>query len=195
MANRTRKLTDHQRAAVADDIRQTAGTPDGSYRKIAARHSVALGTVQAIARENGLADRWQEGQQQTAAATSVKQSNAAERRAALQLDLLDDAQKLRARLFGDVVHLNVVKAEGPMAGEFVQETRLPAGPREWRDTMSAIGIASSKSVELARLEAEQAGTEKSAGLLEQFMQSLRAKREQRDRERQEREQAGTDEAP
>lgn len=182
MANHTRKFTPAQRKAIADDIRQTAGTPEGSYRQIAKRHDCALGTIQNIAREYGLTDAWQEGQQQTAAATSVKQSNAAERRAALQLDLLDDAQKLRAKLFGDVVHLNVVKAEGPMAGEYVQETALPAGPREWRDTMSAIGIASSKSVELARLEAEQAGTGQASGLLDQFMESLRAARAAREQQ-------------
>ena len=184
MANHTRKFDDAQRKAIADDIRATAGTPEGSYRQIAKRHECALGTIQNIAKEFELTDAWQDGQAQTAAATSVKVSNGAERRAQLQLDLLDDAQKLRSKLFGNVVHLNVVKRDGPMAGEQVEETVLPAGPREWRDTMGAIGIASSKSVELARLEAEQAGTEKSTGLLEQFMQSLRDKRAQRDRERE-----------
>lgn len=194
MANRTKKFTDAQRAAIADDIRATAGTPDGSYRKIAARHGCGVATVQKIAAENNLADAWQDGQAQTAAATSVKVSNAAERRAMLQLDLLDDAQALRAKLFGNVVHLNVVKGYPPGTGdddadrgggfgslpEYVEHTVLPAGPREWRDTMSAIGIASSKSVELARLEAEQAGEGAASGLLEQFEKSLREARQRRE---------------
>jgi transposase-like protein len=32
------KFSPEQRAAIAADIEQTAGTPEGSYRKIAARH-------------------------------------------------------------------------------------------------------------------------------------------------------------
>jgi transposase-like protein len=195
VANRTRKFPPEQRAAIAKDIKDTAGTPEGSYRKIAARHGCSLDTVQKVARENGLADRWQEGQQQTAAATSVKQSNAAERRSQLQLELLDDIAELRSRMFGDVTHLHVVKLAGPMAGEDVEQTSLPAGPRDWDSTMRTIGVAAARMLDLARFEAEQAGTAQSAGLLEQFMQSLRAKREQRDRERQEREQAGADETP
>lgn len=180
MANRTTKFTPEQRAAIAEDIRQTAGTPDGSYRAIAKRHACAVATVQAVADENDLRHLWQDGQAKTQAATSVKVSNAAERRARLQLDLLDDAQALRAKLFGDVTHLHVAKDPGEMAGETVVQTVLPTGPREWRDTMSAIGIASSKSVELARLEAETAGEGQASGLLEQFEKSLRAAREARE---------------
>lgn len=191
MANRTRKFTPEQRAAIAEDIRQTAGTPDGSYRAIAKRHDCALGTIQNIAREFELTDAWQEGQQQTAAATSVRQSNAAERRSQLQVELLDDIAELRSRLFGEVTHLHVVKLAGPMAGEDVEQTALPAGPRDWDSTMRAIGVAAARMLDIARFEAEQAGTTQSAGLLEQFMQSLRAKREQRDRERAE--QAAADE--
>jgi hypothetical protein len=187
VANHTRKFTDAQRKAIADDIAATAGTPDGSYRKIAARHGCAVGTVQKIADENNLRDRWQDGQQQTAAATSVKQSNAASLRAALQVDLLGDVAKLRGRLFGGVVHLNVVKAEGPMAGEYVERTELPAGPRDWRDTAGAMAALIGKSVELARLEAEQAGEGQAAGLLEQFERSLRDARQRR-------QQAAADEA-
>ena len=187
MANRTRQIPDAKRAEIADDIRATAGTPEGSYRKIAARHDVSNATVQKIADEHNLRDRWQAGQQQTAAATSVKQTNAAALRAALQVDLLDDAQWLRSKLRGQVVHLNVVKAEGEQAGEYVEQTVLPAGPRDWRDTMGAIGVASSKSVELSRLEAEQAGEGAASGLLEQFEKSLREARVRR-------EQAAADEA-
>ncbi len=179
MANHTKKFDDAWRARIIQDIRDTGGTPDGTYRKLGARHGCAISTVQKIAKENNLLHLWAEGQAATAAATAAKVTNAAERRAALQLDLLDDAQKLRSKLFGDVVHLNVVKRDGPMAGEQVEETVLPAGPRDWRDTMSAIGIASSKSVELSRLEAEQAGTGATGALLDQFLGALVRDREER----------------
>jgi hypothetical protein len=173
VANHTRKFTPAQRKAIADDIRATAGTPEGSYRQIAKRHDCALGTIQNIAKEYGLTDAWQEGQQQTAAATSVKQSNAADRRAALQLEFLDDVAKLRSKLFGEVVHLNVVKNEGPMAGERVKETYLRAGPRDWRDTANAIAALTGKSIDLARLEAEQAAGEgEGAALLRAIAESL-----------------------
>lgn len=188
MANYTRKFTDAERKAIAADIDQTAGKPEGSYRLIAERHNCSKNTVQNIAKEYGLEDRWRAGQAQTAAATSVNQSNAADRRARLQLELLDDVDELRQKLFGDVVHLHTAKNEGPMAGERVEQTILRAGPRDWRDTAGAMAALIGKSVELARLEAEQAGTGQASGLLDQFMESLRAARQQR-------EQLAADEAP
>ena len=182
MANHTRKFTPEQRKAIADDIRNTAGTPEGSYRAIAKRNQCALGTIQNIAREFELTDAWQDGQAQTAAATSVRQSNAAERRARLQHELLDDVDGLRERLFGEVIHLNVVKAEGPMAGEYVNKTVLNSGPRDWRDTAGAMAALIGKSVELARLEAEQAGAGAVSGLLDQFMAGLDAARKAREQQ-------------
>ncbi|HEU5475691.1 MAG TPA: hypothetical protein VFV67_34050 [Actinophytocola sp.] len=175
-------MSDELRAAVAADIEATAGTPDGSYRKIAGRHSCSVATVQKVAEQAGLKDAWQAGRAQTAAATEVTRTSAAAKRAQLQLDLLDDAQALRKKLFGDVVHLNVVKEGGQFAGESVEETVLPAGPRDWRDTMSAIGVATSKAVELARLEAEQAGTGQVSGLLEALEIGLRDARHRREQQ-------------
>ena len=184
MANYTRKFTDEQRRAIADDIRQTAGTPDGSYRKIAARHNVkSLSTIQAIAKEFDLADRWQEGQANTAAATSVKQTNAAALRADLQVDLLHDAQEIRRRLWspdGVPVWAPGQNKDGFDATAVIVTKNVEAGPREIREAMAAVGIASSKSVELARLEAEQAGAGEATGLLEQFEKSLLDARHRRD---------------
>ena len=97
-------------------------------------------------------------------------------------DLLEDAQWLRSKLRGNVIHLNVVKNAGDYSGESVEQTELAAGSREWRDTMGTIGVTSSKSVELARLEAEQAGAGEVTGLLEQLMQSLHADRAVRDQQ-------------
>jgi hypothetical protein len=179
VANLSKRIPDAKRAEIAEDIRQTAGTPEGSYRALSKRHGCAVATIQKIAREHDLGDAWQEGQAQTAAATSVKQTNAAALRAALQVDLLDDAQWLRSKLRGNVIHLNVVKNSGDYAGESVEQTELPAGPRDWRDTMGAIGVASSKSVELSRLEAEQAGTGAAGALIDQFLGALMTDRTQR----------------
>jgi hypothetical protein len=97
VANRARKFTPR----VAGRDREGHRRDRRHYRQIAARHGCAVATVQTIADENNLRDRWQDGQQQTAA-TSVKQSNAAALRADLQVDLLGDVAKLRDRLFGDV---------------------------------------------------------------------------------------------
>lgn len=173
MANHTKRISDEKRAEIVADIKENAGKPGGSYRDIAQRHSVANGTIQAIARANGLADRWKAGQAQTAAATSVHQSNGAERRAQLQLEFLDDVAKLREKLFGEVVHLNVVKAAGPMAGEYVEQTTVHSGPRDWRDTAGAIAALTGKAIDLARLEAEQnTGEGEGAALLRSIAESL-----------------------
>lgn len=171
-------MSDELRAAVARDISETAGTPDGSYRKIAARNGCSVATVQKVAAEAGLADAWQAGRAQTAAATEVAKTTAAAKRAQLELDLLDDAQRLRGKLFGDVAHLHVVKVDKDL--EEVRKTVLPAGPRDWDSTMRAIGVATSKAVELARVAAEQAGTGTASGLLEQLEKSLREARHRRE---------------
>lgn len=169
------------RDAVAADIRATAGTTDGSVRRIAARHGVGMGTVRRIAADYGLADAWRDGAARTEAANAQRAAHLAERRNQLQADLLDDAEELRERLLAEVVHLNVVKEPGPMGGERVEHTELPAGPRDWQSTMAAISAAVKTSVELARLEAENSGTGAAGGLLEQFEVSLRKAREARER--------------
>lgn len=172
-------LTQAQREAIAADIRDTAGTADGSVRRIAARNQVAMGSVRRVAVEYGLGAAWRTGSYQTEAATVAKSQHLAERRAQLQADLLDDIEELRERLFGDVIHLNVVKDGGPMAGEHVEQTVLPGGADHWQRTMSAITGAAGRSIELARMEMETTGTG-AAGLLDQFEVALRGARADRE---------------
>lgn len=175
------RLTDEQKAAIAEDIRRTAGTPEGSYRKIAKRNEVGVATVQKIAKDNGLADAWQAGQQQTAAATSVRLTNVAARRTELEARLVEQAHDLLDRIHDDVTHLNVVKNMGENAGESVELTVLPPGPRDWKDTMSAVGTASTKSVEIAKHNADQANTGQATSLLRDFMDGIRKRRAERDK--------------
>lgn len=176
-------LTDQQRADILADIRDTAGTTDGSVRRIAARHGVGMGSVRRIAEEAGLKHAWRDGAYRTEAANTAKAAHLAERRNQLQADLLDDVEELRERLLGDVVHLNVVKrSDAPgMSYEVVEQTVLPAGPEHWRATMGAITTAAGRAIELARAEAENSGTGSASNLLDQFATDLAQAR--RDRER------------
>lgn len=174
-----RELTPDQRAAVVEDIRANAGTADGSVRIIAARHQLSMRGVRIVAEQAGLADAWSAGASRTANATAVNIVTSAEKRAQLVHDLLDDAQELRERLFGMVTHLHVVK-DGGFEGEHVEQTKVLAGPPEWRATMSAIGTAISQANAITKLEAESAFSSQATGLIDQFITDLRAARAQRD---------------
>ena len=149
-------LTDQQRADILADIQATAGTADGSVRKIAARHGVGMGSVRRIADAAGCGDAWESGSQRTAAANGQKREHLAQRRLELQSGLIDDAEHLRAKLFDKVTHLNVVRqSAGPGESyEIVEQTVLDAGPQDWRATMGAIAQAAGRIAELARLDAE-----------------------------------------
>jgi hypothetical protein len=179
-------LTDQQRADIIADIRETAGTTDGSVRRIAARHHVGMGTVQRVAQQNGLALAWRDGAWRTAEANAANAVHLSERRGQLQADLLDDVEELRERLLGDVIHLNVVRESiGPGASmERVEQTKLPAGPSDWRATMGAIASAVGRSVELARLDAETTGTGRVTTLIDEITDGLEEYRRIRDTARE-----------
>lgn len=170
-----RELTPDQRAAVVEDIRANAGTADGSVRIIAARHQLSMRGVRIVAEQNGLADAWSSGAARTAAATAVNIITNAELRADIERGLLEDVQELRDRLLAEVTHLHVVKdqPEGDgWGGEHVEHTTLPAGPAEWRATMSAIGTAMTAANNIARLTAESAVSGQATGLLDAFATEL-----------------------
>ncbi|GLZ34876.1 hypothetical protein Lesp02_70630 [Lentzea sp. NBRC 105346] len=173
-------MPDDQRAEVADYIRAHAGTPDGTVRAIAARFGCSKTTVGRIADQHGLSDAWSEATDRTAAATAARAAYVAAQRAALQEDLLDTAADLLDRLHDRVTHLNVVKAPGEFAGEYVEKTELPSGPGDWRQTMQAVQLASSQAVALAKLDNENTTTASVTGLLDAFMEDLQADREARE---------------
>jgi hypothetical protein len=174
------RFSDETRAEVAEWIRQHAGTPEGSVRAIAARFGMGKATVGKIADEFGLTDAWKNGTEQTQAATAARNAYVAQQRAALQEDLLDTAADLLERLHDQVIHLNVVRAAGENAGEYVDETTLPAGPPDWRQTMQAVSFATKEAVALAKLDNENTTTQQVTGLLDAFQEDLAADRAARE---------------
>lgn len=179
-------LTDQQRADILDDIRDTAGTTDGSVRRIAARHSVGMGTVRRLAADNDLQHAWRDGAWRTEAANTQKATHLSERRNQLQADLLDDIEEVRDRFLNDVTHLNVVKVlveADPFSDkqpsqftptvERVERTVLPPGPRDLQSMMGAITNGVRQVAELARLEAVNTGSGEAANMLGEFFGNLR----------------------
>lgn len=163
-------LTPEQWQALVDDITATAGTPEGSVRRIAARHDVSMRTVRTVAAEAGLADAWASGRARTAAAAQARTVTAAERRSWLIVDLLDDIDELRERLLDDVT------VPHPTLGTVT----VPVGPADLRNLATAVGILIDKHAQLVRLEQETSGSGQAAGLLERFEQALRQARQVRD---------------
>ncbi|WP_410652104.1 helix-turn-helix domain-containing protein [Amycolatopsis sp. cmx-4-54] len=168
-------LPQETRERIADAIRRD---PTPTQRAIAREFGVSVSTVYRVAADADLADAWEDRRERTEAATAARAADLAKRRTELQSGLLDDIAELRDRLFGDVVHLHVIKVD-PTAEE-VRETVLPAGPSDWRATMGAITAAAQQTANLARLDAETAGAGQASGMLEQFEESLRAARLARD---------------
>lgn len=168
-------LPQETRERIADAIRRD---PTPTQRTIAREFGVSVSTVYRIAAEYDLAEAWEDRREQTEAATAARAADLARRRTELQSGLLDDIAELRRRLFGEVVHLHVVKVDPTL--EEVRETVLDAGPADWRATMGAITAAAQQTANLARLDAETAGAGQASGLLEQFEQSLAAARRARE---------------
>ncbi|MFJ8815442.1 hypothetical protein [Amycolatopsis thermoflava] len=169
------------RAAIIEAMLADDGPP--SHRALAERFGVSKGTIYNIARDADLSHLWEERTARTEAATAANAAELARRRTELQAGLLDDIATLREKLFGDVIHLNVVKCgEG---FEQVEQTVLPAGPSDWRNTMGAITGATAQTIGLARLDAENTGAGQASGLLEQFEASLRDARHERERQSRE----------
>lgn len=172
MPNPQNRTPERVREAVADYIRVHAGTPEGSFRAIQRKFHLGKSTIGIIADEYGLGDAWAEGAEKTAAATEARRVHVARQRALLQEDLLDKAADLMERMHDDVTHLNVVKRDGEMAGEYVEQTDLPPGPGDFRAMAGAIGVFTKAAVDLAKLDNDTSRTEASVGLLDEFFKAL-----------------------
>ncbi|WP_041836646.1 hypothetical protein [Actinosynnema mirum] len=189
------RYPDGFRDQVAEYIRAHAGSPEGTFRAISVKFGISKALVGVIADEIGLADAWTDGVARTADATTARRTYLAAQRALLQEDLLDTAADLTSRLHDDVTHLHVVKTIpegidadpdedggfGFLAAERVEHTILPPGPAEWRSTMTAIAAATRAAIDLAKLDQGQDATGQATGMLEQFENSLRAARAERER--------------
>ncbi|WP_433465717.1 helix-turn-helix domain-containing protein [Spirillospora sp. CA-128828] len=118
-------------------------------------------TITKVARELGLTfDRTA-----TAAATKAKQLDAKARRAQLKLDLLDDAERLRLRLW-EPTTVVLSTPKGPA------EVRLPLPPaRDARDIMGAVQAAVRSHVDLDRLDVSD-GADNAKSMLGQLGEAL-----------------------
>ncbi len=134
-------LAPSKRAAILKDIK-AARAHGKSAGQIARAHGVARSTVTKIAGEEGLPDAFERSQVLKAA--RAKQSDNKAKRAQLQSDLLDDAQKLRHRAWSPY-KLVVGSAEGAE----VVTLELPPLP-DVRAAYTSIGIIVDKSVAIEK---------------------------------------------
>ncbi|MGI5418669.1 helix-turn-helix domain-containing protein [Actinomadura luteofluorescens] len=152
----SRALTDADRQRVAQ-----LHAEGKSRNEIARAISRAQSTVSKIARELGLSfDR-----SRTAEATRVKVVDAKARRAQLKLDLLDDAERLRLRLWEPAT----VVLSTPKGPARVTLDLPPA--RDARDIMGAVQAAVRSHVDLDRLDVSD-GAENAKSMLGQLGEAL-----------------------
>lgn len=112
-----------------------------SLNQIAKDCGVAKATVSKIAKEAGLSDAFDRSQ--TEAATQAHAADARSRREKLKLDLLSDAERLRARAWDEYEVIVDSRTDGP------QTMTLDLPPlQDVRAAYAAIGIAIDKSVRL-----------------------------------------------
>lgn len=176
------RIPDHVRDALLADIRDLAGTREGSVRALARKHGISKSSVGRIADDHGLGDRWAEGAGQTAQATESRLTYVRAQRALLQEDLLDKASDLIERMDDRVTHLNVVKCmpeaiddepgDGFLAVERVEHTVLPPGPGDYRAMAAAVTAMTRGAVDLAKLDNDTSRTEASVGLIDEFFRAL-----------------------
>lgn len=126
-------------------------------------------TVSRIAAELGLTfDR-----SRTAAATEAKKADAAERRAALQLDALAGAQKLIGQMFAESKIYNF----GGKENDYNERT-VPEPPfRDKRDIATAISQLTATALKLAEYD-KATGAEDEKSMLGDLFDQLRAARDQ-----------------
>ena len=89
-------LNPTKRQAILDDIEATAGTLDGTVRKIADRQGVSTATVQRLAKAADLSDAW--SRDKTQKGTQARQADLAELRSLTSARFLQEANKMLDRL-------------------------------------------------------------------------------------------------
>lgn len=127
-----------KRAAILKDIQ--AGQK--SRNQIARDHGVSVSTVSGIAKDAGLTDAFDRSK--TKSATRAREVDCKALRAQLKQDLLEDAQRLRARAWKPYQ----VVVSTPQGADIVTLEEPPLA--EVRSAFTAIGIAIDKSIVLER---------------------------------------------
>jgi hypothetical protein len=153
-------ISDATRAAVLTDIR----TGGQSARQIGRTHGISDATVRRIARAEGITDAW--SRDKTEKATRARVADNAAKRAQLQSDLLDDAQKFRDRAWSKYK----IAVAGPDGAEIV-ELELPPLPDAAR-AYTAIGIIVDKDRAYERDKSGSGGTDHARSMLGQLMSGL-----------------------
>lgn len=140
------RIPDDKRAAIIADIKS------GSLanREIARKHGVSSGSITNIAKQAGIEGAFERSQTENATRAVVADNRS--RRAQLASDLLDDAEKFRARAWGSYSYYE----RGQFGPELVTLEKPPL--KEAKEAYVAIGIALDKHVVLERHDATDPGT-------------------------------------
>jgi transposase-like protein len=135
-------LPPEKRAAVLDDIK--AGGK--SLHSIAKEHGIAKSTVHRIGTEAGLTDAWDRSQ--TEAATRAHAIDSKVRREALKDQLIEDAERIRARAWKPYE----VVVDNKQLGPQTMTLDLPPA-QDVRAFYAAVGIAIDKHCRLEQYDA------------------------------------------
>jgi len=131
---------------------------------IARELGIAAGTVTQYAQELGLSFERGPG---VKAATAARKADAAALRSELELQLLEDAQKLRAQLWQEHTYV----AHGGKDFRRVKWTQDEPSPVDKKNLMMAAGVALDRSIKLAQLDKDdevEAAKSMLVALFEQF---------------------------
>jgi hypothetical protein len=155
-----RPIDPGKRAAILADIQAGAK----ARNEIARDHGVSGSTVTKIAKDEGIASAFDRAQ--TVKGTRAKQADNSAKRAQLQSDLLDDAQRFRARAWSTYK----IPLSGPEGIEIVEldEPPLPDAARAY----TAIGIIIDKDRAYERDKSGSDGTDHAKSMLGQLMAGL-----------------------
>lgn len=156
-------LDEAKKQAILADIRATAGTPEGSVRKIAERAEVSTATVQRVAKAAGIEDAW--SRDKTLHASHARAIDAQALRTQLAADHLSDAVRIRERLWEP--------SEVPTATGQVVMLSLPSA-RDVRDFMQSVGSALKISMEVERHDQGDQGAADAKSMLLGVAEGLRA---------------------
>lgn len=155
-------LAPRKRAAILKDIEARDGR---SARQIGKAHGVSDAAVRRIAKHAGLVDAW--SRDKTVKATHARVADNKAKRARLQSDLLDDAQKLRGRAWS---RYKVVV--GGSEGAEIVELDLPPLP-DVRAAYTSIGIIIDKDAAIERASSDS-GADAAKSMLGQLFEGLSA---------------------
>lgn len=160
-------LDDATREAIRADIEATAGTPDGSVRKIAARHDVSTATVRRVAKAAHLVDPW--SRDSTEKASRARSVDLAAERLRLQERWARKANEALDRS----EQACTVFSFGGQFNEYAEHTMELPPAADYRSFVTAAAVATDKMVALAKYDAGDDGVAAAVSTIENIMDALR----------------------